>query len=171
MKNNDQPHLTGRRKAKSRATTVPAHVNAPIARAHKSVRTWQPLKIDYPNEKLRAMTADQKIQHFRDGVCNALMQVAIEAGRGQPPMVERLRAAANMVDELVSNGVPFGVGRNSKMNKEIRVRLHEEALRSADDRKSRHKQISADAAREMLRQIKWLRLSSDHFTKMFPYTE
>jgi hypothetical protein len=98
------------------------------------------------------------------------MQVAIEAGRGQPPMVERLRAAANMVDELVSNGVPFGVGRNSKMNKEIRVRLHEEALRSADDRRSRRK-ITADAAREMLRQIRWLRLSSDHFTKMFPYTE
>jgi hypothetical protein len=100
------------------------------------------------------------------------MQVAIETGRGQPPMVERLRAVANMVDELVSDGVPFGVGRNSKMNKEIRVKLHEEApLRSADHRKSRHNQITADSTREILRRVRWLRLSSDHFTKMFPYTE
>jgi hypothetical protein len=142
-----------------------------IARAHKSVRTWQRLKTDFSNEKLRAMTADQKIQHCRDSVCNALMQAAIESGSGQPPKVERLRAAANMVDDLVSNGVPFGVGRNSKMNKEIRIRLHEQAVRSSDDPKSRCKQISADAVREMLRQIKWLRLSSDHFTKMLPYTE
>jgi hypothetical protein len=142
-----------------------------IPRAHKSVRTWQRLKTEHPNEKLRSMTPDQKIQHCRDSVCNALMQVAIEAGRGQPPMVERLRTAANMVDELVSIGVPFGVGRNSKMNKEIRVRIHEEALRSTDKRKSRGKQITADAAREMLRQIRWLRFSSNHFTKMFPYTE
>jgi len=162
MKNNDQPHFTGRRKAKSHAPTV---------RVHKSVRTWQRLKAEYPNEELRAMTTDQKVQHCRDSVCNALMQVAIETGRGQPPRVERLRAAANMVDELVLNGVPLGVGRNSRMNKEIRVRLHEEALRPADNRKSRRNQITADAAREMLRQIRWLRLSSEHFTKMFPYTE
>ena len=163
MKNNEQPQFTARIKAK--------RVHATVARAHKSVRTWQPLKADYPNEKLRAMTAHQKIQHCRDSVCNALMQVATEAGRGRPPMVDRLRAAANMVDELVSNGVPFGVGRNSKMNKEICVRLLEEALRSAGDRKSRPKQITADAAREMLRQIRWLRQGSEHFTKMFPYTE
>jgi hypothetical protein len=142
-----------------------------IPRTYKSVRSWQRFKTDHPNERLRAMTADQKIQHCRDSVCNALMQVAIDAGRGRPPMIERLRAAANMVDELVSIGVPFGVGRNSKMNKEIRVRLHEEALRSTDNRKSRCKQITADAAREMLRQIRWLRFSSNHFTKMFPYSE
>jgi hypothetical protein len=171
MKNNDKPHFTGRRKAKSRATTVPAHGHASIARVHKSLRTWQRLKTEYTNEELRAMTADQKIQHNRDSLCNALMQVAIETGRGQPPKVERLRAAANMVDKLVSNGVPFRVGRNSRMNMEIRVRLHEEALRSADNRRSRRNLISADAARDMLRQIRWLRQSSDHFTKMFPYTE
>ena len=89
------------------------------------------------------MTADQKVQHCRKAVCNALMQVSIEEGRGQPPMVERLLAAANMVDELVSNGVPFEVGRNSRMNKELRIKLHEEALRSADNRKSRSKRIAA----------------------------
>ena len=169
MKIDDQPHLTGRREVKSRATTV--HVHAPIGRVHKSVRKWQRLETEYPNEVLRAMTADQKVQHCRDSVCNAIMQVAIEGGRGQPPMVERLRAAANTVDELESNGVPFGVGRNSRMNKELRARLHEETLQSADNRKSRHKRITADAAREVLRQIRWLRLSSNHFTKMFPYTE
>jgi hypothetical protein len=170
MKTDDPPH-SGRREVIPQATTEPAHVHAPIARVHKSVRKWQRLKTDYANEVLRAMTADQKVQHCRESICNALMQVAIEGGRGQPPMVERLLAAANMVDELESNGVPFGVGRNSRMNKELRVRLHEEALRSADNRKSRRKRITADAARQMLRETRWLRLSSDHFTKMFPYSE
>jgi hypothetical protein len=169
MKNDDPNHFTGRRVVKSRASTEPTHVHAPQGRVHKSARKWQRLKTEYPNEVLRAMTADQKAQHCRDSVCNAVMQVAIEGGSGQPPKVERLRAAANVVDELESNGVPFGVGRNSRMNAELRVRLHEEALQSADNRKC--KLITADAAREILRQVRWLRQSSDHFTKMFPYTE
>lgn len=169
MKN--EPHVAGRHEDKPRATMESVHVHAPIARVHKSERKWQRLKTDYPNEVLRAMTADQQIQHNRDSVCNALMQAAIEDGRGRPPMVERLRTAANMVDALESNGVPFGVGRNSRMNRELIKLVHEEARKSADHRKSRQKPITADAARELLRQIRWLRLSSNHFTKMFPYTE
>ena len=53
------------------------------------------------------MTADQKVQHLRESVCDALMQAAIESGRGQPPMVKQLLAAANIVDELESSGVAF----------------------------------------------------------------
>jgi hypothetical protein len=117
---------------------------------------------------LRAMTAEQKTQHYRDSICNALMHVG---GRGQPPMGERLRAAANIVDQLESNGVPFRVGRNSRMNRELLKLLHKEAQCSVVDKKSRCKLITADAVRDLLRQIKWLRLSGDHFTKMFPYSE
>src|ERR1035438_2457559 len=120
MKTNDPPDFTGWREVKSRPNAEPVKVHAPIARVHKSVRTWQRLKTEYPNEILRAMTMDQKVQHCRDSICNALMEVAIEGGSGQPPRVERLRTATNMVDELESKGVPFRVGRNSRMNKELR---------------------------------------------------
>lgn len=122
----------------------------------------------YPNAILRAMTAEKKIQHYRDSICDALMNVD---SRGQPPMGERLRAAADIVDRLESNGVPFRVGRNSRMNKELLSKLHEEALRTTDIRKSRRKLITPDAVRDLLRQIDWLRKSGDHFTKIFPYSE
>jgi len=129
------------------------------------VRNWRPFKTNQPPEVLRSMTADQKVQHLRESVCNALMQAAVESGRGQPPMVERLLSAANIVDELESSGVPFGVGRNSRMNKELRSRLHEDANRSNDNRKPR----SADATRNLLRDVRFLRYACDHFTKMSPY--
>jgi hypothetical protein len=128
----------------------------------------QRLSTYHPNEVLRAMTANQKIQHYRDSICNALMNVG---GRGQPPMGERLRAAVEIVDQLESNGVPFRFGRNSRMNRELLSRLHEEARRATDTRNSRCKPITPDAVRDLLRQIDWLRFSGNHFTKMFPYTE
>jgi hypothetical protein len=163
MKNDNRPS--------THDATEPVHTHVPSKRVHKSVRKWQRFEASYPNAVLRSMTADQKVQQCRQSVCNALMQVAIESGRGQPPKVERLLAATNIVDELVLSGVPLGIGRNSRMNKELRIRLHEEELRSADDRNSRPNLISADAVRLMLRQIRWMRICSDHFTKMFPYTE
>jgi hypothetical protein len=142
-----------------------------MAFVQKGGMKWQRLKTDYPNEELRSMPYDQQIQHFRDSIYNALAQAAIEGGRGQPPMIDRFRAATNIVDRLVLNGVPFGVGRNSRMNKELRKLLNEDAQQSLDSRKSRRKQISADATRRLLRDIKKMRLLGDFFIKLPPYSE
>ncbi len=173
MKTDDLPHLARELEVQTQTITPEAeHVRATNSRPHKSVRKWQRSKIEYRSEVLRSMSEDQKVQHNRDSVCDAIMQAAIEAGRGQPPRVERLRAAANIVDELESkNGIPFRIGRNSRMNKELCIRLNEEARQSKDSRKSWSKQIKPDAARELLRQVRRLRESSRIFTKMFPYTE
>ena len=141
---------------------------APIARVRKSVRKYQRVKTDQSNEVLRSMTEAQKVQHLRQSVCDARMQAAIESGRGRPPMVERLLAAASIVDELESSGVPLRVGRNSRMNKELRSRLHEDAVRSKDGRKSRNR-ITADATRDLLRDVRFLRYACDHFAKMRLY--
>ena len=129
---------------------------------------WQRLKTDHHYE-LRTMPVDRQIQHFRDSIYNALAQAATEGGPGQPPMIERFRAAANIVDELELNGIPFGVGRNSRMNKELRKLLNEEARQAQDDRKSRRKQISPDATRSLLRNIRKIRLLGEHFIKLPPY--
>lgn len=132
---------------------------------------WQRLKTEYPNEVLQAMPLDGQRQHFRDSIYNALAQAAIEGGAGQPPMIERFRDAANIVDALELNGVPFAVGRNSRMNMEVRKALNEEARQSSDDRKSRRKQINPDATRNLLRKIRKIRLLGDHFLKLPPYSE
>ena len=62
----------------------------PIARVRKSVRKYQPVKTDQSNGVLLSMTEAQKVQHLRQSVCDARMQAAIESGRGQPPIVQRL---------------------------------------------------------------------------------
>ena len=71
-------------------------------------------------------------------------------------MLERLRVGSLIVDRLRAEGVPFATGRNSRMNKLVRERLNEMAARSPDARKSRRKQVSADAVQDMLRKIKEL---------------
>jgi hypothetical protein len=131
----------------------------------------QRLQIDYSDEKLRALTDDEKLQHFRDGIFDAIAQTIKEGVRGQPPRVDRFRVATSIVEELVSKGVPFGVCPNSKMNKELRRLLNEEARQSSDSRKSRRKQIGGGATRQLLRQIKAMRLLGDHFVKIPPYSE
>jgi hypothetical protein len=132
---------------------------------------WQRRRTDHSNEQLRTMPAHEQIQHFRDSIYNALAQAAAEGGPGQPPMIERFRAATNIVDELELKGIPFGVGRNSKMNKELRRLLNEDARQCTDDRKSRRKQITAEATRDLLRKIRSIRLLGEHFIKLPPYSE
>jgi hypothetical protein len=132
---------------------------------------WQRLKTHQCNEELRALSVGCQIQHFRDSIYNSLAQASTEGGPGQPPMVERFRAAANLADGLESTGVPFGVGINSRMNRELRRLLNEEARQSADDRKSRQKQITAEATRDLLRKIRRIRLLGDHFIRLSPYSE
>jgi hypothetical protein len=86
-------------------------------------------------------------------------------------MLERFRAAVIMVDALEANGVPFGVGPNSKMNKELLKFLNEQARQSTDSRKSRRKQITAGAVRSLLREINKMRRLGDHFIKLPPYSD
>jgi hypothetical protein len=150
--------------------TLPAYVRAAIAQGQKAFAKTQRFEVDYNADTIRSMSVEQKLQHIRDGVLNALARAAKE-GRGQPPMVERFRAAVIIVDWLEHNGVPFGVGRNSRMNKALLGLLNDMAERSMDDRKSRRKKITADAVRELLRQIKKLRLLSAHFVNLCPYAD
>lgn len=131
-------------------------------------------QIPYSNEQLRALTADQKLQHFRDGIFDAMAQAVKEGAIGQPPMVERFHTAATIVDDLLSKGVPFGVGPNSRMNKELRRRLNEQARQSSDERKSRRKPIGEGGARQWLKKIRTMRLLSEHFVKELkipPYSD
>jgi hypothetical protein len=122
-------------------------------------------QIAYSREELRALTVDQKIQHLRAGIFDAIAQTIKEGTIGQPPMVERFRTATSIVDGLLSKGVPFGVSPNSRMNKELRKVLNEQARQSSDIRKSRRKEIGPGATRQLLRQIKTLHVLCDHFIK------
>jgi hypothetical protein len=126
----------------------------------------QRFQIVYSEEQLRALTVDEKIQHCRDGIFDAIAQTIREGTIGQPPMVERFRTATLIVDDLLSQGVPFGVCPNSRMNKELRRLLNDEARRSTDSRKSRQKQIGPRATRRLLLEIKSLHLITNHFVKI-----
>ena len=147
------------------------HVKDAIAQGQREFSKSGRFSPDYPYGKLRSLSADQKRQHNRDSVISAIWQAAKESGRGQPPMVERFRAACIMVDELEYTGVPFGVGTNSRMNKELRKLLNEDARSSSDSRISRRKEINTGATRDLLRQIRRMRFLVDHFTKMPPYSD
>jgi hypothetical protein len=120
-------------------------------------------------EALRALAPGQQRQHLRDSIFNALAQVAREEG-GQPPMVERFREAAVIVEFLEAKGVPFGVCPNSKMNKALRRILNDQAAQSTDDRKSRRKIIQPAAVQVLLRNIRRLR-ACDSLIKIPPYSD
>jgi hypothetical protein len=152
----------------SETLTPSAHDQA--SNVQKMLPGQQRLQIGYSSEELRALSADQKTQHFRDGIFGAIEQTIIEGTIGQPPMVDRFRFVMTTVEALESAGVPFGVGRNSMMNKELLKSLNQEARQSGDSRKSRQKQITADAVRQVLRQVKAIRRLGDHFIKLPPYT-
>ena len=81
---------------------------------------------------------DPKDQARREDRLEAIRQQA--AGRrGQPPMTERLRITAYLVDHLERQGMQFATARNSRMNKEVRKWLNERMAKSKDGRKSRRK--------------------------------
>jgi hypothetical protein len=145
------------------------HVQDAIARGQNAFSQWQRFDTNYPNDVLRAMTPDQKRQHLRDSILNALAQVARQEG-GQPPMVERFREAVILVDVLESAGVPFGVCRKSRMNKALLRLLNDKAAQSNDDRKSRRKKIKPGAVQGLLRKIRQLR-ACDRLTEIPPYSD
>ena len=153
---------------------LPTDVQEEIARGEAAYKTRHRFDAacggDFNHKILRSMTRKQKLQHFYDSIFNALGEAAKD-GRGQPPMVARFRAAAIIVDSLESSGVPFGVCTNSRMNKMLLKKLNERVEHSADDRKSRRKKITAGAVRSLLKNIKRLRLTGDHFIQLPPYDD
>jgi hypothetical protein len=95
---------------------------------------------------------DVKVEHRRD---RQLAQRKRKAAgkRGQPPSLDRLRVVTIYVERLIADGVPFATARASRMNKMVRRWLNDRTKRSQDRRKSRRKQVTPDAVRELLRQV------------------
>ena len=102
--------------------------------------------------KIITSVIDQRVQDRRDANLDA-REIPTKGNRRQPPMTNRLRAVMILVDRLRSDGMPFGVGPNSKMNKAVRNWLNDKARRSPDTRKSRHKEITPTAVRALLKQV------------------
>lgn len=145
---------------------LPADVRASIARGEAKFQEFQrqykkQQRTTHTDPKATAPSSiissvvDQKIQDRRDAAISALEKQSAEKG-GQPPMVVRLRVVCILVDRLVAEGVRFATARDSQMNKLVRERLNVWAASSRDRSKSRSKQVSPDAVRRLLRQIKGL---------------
>jgi len=141
------------------AVKLPADVQATIARGNAAFRR-QGRSTAFRNPKGGRQTPpiitsviDQEIQDRRDANLDAREEAA-EGKRRQPPMTNRLRAVMIVVDRLMSEGVPFGVGPNSRMNKAVLKWLNDRAKRSGDSRKSRRKEITPTAVRALLKQVK-----------------
>src|SRR5215831_13179460 len=92
--------------------------------------------------------ARSKSQQFVTSVVDAVTYLRREAilahrarrsagGRGQPPMLDRLRTLIILLDRLVADGIPFATARDSRMNKEVRKWLNGRSERTPDQRKSR----------------------------------
>src|SRR5262245_43931438 len=146
---------------------LPADVRASIARGKAKFQEFQrqykkQQRTTHTDPKATAPSSiissvvDQKNQDRRDAAISALEKQS-EGKRGQPPKLVRLRVARILVDRHRAEGVPFATGRNSRMNKLVREDLTQIRARSRDRSKSRsNKQLSADAVRSLLRQIKGL---------------
>jgi hypothetical protein len=149
-----------------RDVKLPADVRASIARGKAKFQEFQrqykkQQQTTHSNPKATAPSSiissavDQKIQDRRDAAISALEKQSAEKG-GQPVMVVRLQVVRILVDRLLAEGVRFATARGSQMNKHVRERLNAWAARSRDRSKSRSKQVSPDAVRRLLRQIKGL---------------
>jgi hypothetical protein len=103
-----------------------------------------------------------KVRHFQDGIFRALKQARKHA-RGQPMMVEKFQEIRDLVEQLEGQGIPFKTSRNTQMNRSVREILNQRANSTADERKSRRKNISADAIQNWLREVRRLRAISNHF--------
>ena len=142
--------------------TLPADVQATIARGEAAFKSQSRLigtrevanGGSFPT--IITSVVDQQVQDFRDVALDA-RELQSKGNRQQPPMIGRLRAVMILVDRLVSDGIPFGVGPNSKMNKAVQNWLNAKAEQSADIRKSRRKVITPGAVRELLKQVRALR--------------
>jgi hypothetical protein len=147
-----------------RDVKLPADIQASIARGKAAYRKFKKSgrKQELKRPKGSAggpffitSVVKKEVQERRDAALSALEKQS-EGKRGQPPMLFRLRIAQVLVDRRRSEGVPFGTGRNSRMNKLVLEDLNKLAARSRDFRKSRSTPVTPDAIRRLLRQIKGL---------------
>jgi hypothetical protein len=142
--------------------TLPADIQATIARGEAAFKGQsRPVGTrgmanggSFPT--IITSVVDQQVQDLRDVALDA-RELQSKGNRQQPPMIARMRAVMILVDRLVSDGVPFRVGPNSKMNKAVHNWLNAKAARSPDIRKSRRKVITPGAVRELLKQVRALR--------------
>lgn len=138
---------------------LPSDVQATVARGEKAFENQKRSghlrvhKASIAIPRIITSVTDQRVQDRRDVNLDA-RRLPPAGGRRQPPMIARLRAVMILVDRLMSDGVPFGVGPNSKMNNAVRNWLNERARRSPDPRGSRRKQITPTAVRALLKQVK-----------------
>ena len=168
MKNNNTPKTSGQQMIPN--NDLSAQRRAEIIRGQRAfARRGQFKVIEAFSPRLRTLTQEQKKQDARDKLCNVLAKAAKDI-RGQPPMVERLRATEIMVNHFESIGVPFKVGVNSKMNKAIRKWLNDEARSSTDQRRSRQREIEGGAVRTLLRKVRRLRFTTNFLIQSPPYT-
>ena len=140
------------------AVKLPADVQATIARGNAAFkRATRNKKRNIPSRgrmpTIITSVIDQGVQDRRDANLDA-REKPTKGKRRQPPMVNRLRSVMIVVDRLMSEGVPFGVGPNSRMNKAVRRWLNDRAKQSPDRRKSRRKEVTPTAVRALLKQVK-----------------
>jgi hypothetical protein len=143
---------------------LPADIQASIACGKAAYRkfkkSWRKQKPKRPKGSAGGpffitSVVKKEVQERRDAALGALEKQS-EGKREQPPMLFRLRIAQILVDRRRAEGVPFGTGRNSRMNKLVLEDLNKLAARSRDSRKSRSTPVTADALRRLLKQIKGL---------------
>jgi len=143
----------------------PADVRARIARGkaanRKFKKSWRKQELLRPKGPaggpffITSVVKNEEVQERRDAALSALENQS-EGKRGQPLMLFRLRVVLALVDRHRAEGVPFGTGPNSRMNKLVLEDLNKMAARSRDSRKSRSTPVTAGAVRYVLRQIKGL---------------
>ena len=143
---------------------LPADIHASIARGKAAYRkfkkSWRKQELMRPKSPAGGpffitSVVKEEVQERRDAYFSALEKQS-EGKAGQPPMLFRLRVVLALVDRQRAEGVPFGTGPNSRMNKLVLEDLNKMAARSRDSRKSRRKQVTASTMRYILRQIKGL---------------
>jgi hypothetical protein len=144
---------------------LPADIQGTIARGEAAYRkfkkSWRKQELVRPKGPaggpffITSVVKNEEIQERRDAALSALEKQS-EGKRGQPRMLFRLRVVLALVDRRRAEGVPFGTGPNSQMNKLVLEDLNKMAARSRDARKSRSTSATAGALRSVLRQIKGL---------------
>lgn len=121
------------------------------------------------NKRFITTVVDVEVENRRDEIFARLAN-AQGGRRGQPFMVDRLRALTVYIEWLLAGGcdvatngelkkIDFGVGPNSQMNKIARNWLNGRYAGSTDERKSRSpdKELKPDSVRHALRQVRQLR--------------
>jgi hypothetical protein len=144
---------------------LPADVRALIARGETAYRkfkkSWRKQELIRPKGPaggpffITSVVKNEEVQKRRDAALSALEKKS-EGKDRRTHMLFRWRVVLVFIDRRLAEGVPFGIGPNSRMNKLVQEDLNKMAARSRDSRKSRCKQVTPGAMRYILGQIKGL---------------